>query len=126
LEQSDDKLIVGIGVNCISCPDGLPYRATHLNGKISAIELQDLIMQHLNNWVQLFETKGFLPIYCKWKEYAIGIGNNITVRLPHETLTGIFRDLSEAGALILELPDNTVKYVTAGVVFFENERNEYE
>ena len=126
LEQYDDKLIVGIGVNCTSCPDGLPYQAAHLNGKISAVELQDLIVQHLNSWMQLFEIKGFLPVYQKWKEYAIGIGKNITVRLPNETLTGIFRDLSESGALILELPDNTVKYVTAGVVFFENERNEYE
>ena len=122
LEQVDDKLIVGIGVNCISCPNDLPYPAAHLNGKISAIELQDLIMQHLNNWMQLFETKGFLSVYHEWKKYAIGIGKIITVRLPNETLTGIFRDLSESGALILELPDNTVKYVTAGVVFFENER----
>ena len=122
LEQVDDKLIVGIGVNCISCPDDLPYPAAHLNGKILAVELQDLIMQHLNNWIQLFEVKGFLSVYHEWKKYAIGIGKTITVRLPNETLTGIFRDLSESGALILELPDNTVKYVTAGVVFFENER----
>ena len=122
LEQNDDKLIVGIGVNCISCPNDLPYPVAHLNGKISAIELQDLIMQHLNNWIQLFEVKGFLSVYHEWKKYAIGIGKTITVRLPNETLTGIFRDLSESGALILELPDNTVKYVTAGVVFFENER----
>ncbi|MBR5130741.1 MAG: biotin--[Alphaproteobacteria bacterium] len=126
LEQSDEKLIVGIGINCVSCPVGLPYPAVHLNGKVSIVELQTLILQQLDKWICLFEKNGFLSIYHKWKEYAIGIGKNIVVRLPNETLTGIFRDLSESGALILELPDNTVKYVTAGVVFFENERNEYE
>ena len=126
LEQIDDKLIVGIGVNCASCPDNLPYPATHLNGMIGADQLADLILEQLTYWTGLFEIDGFKPIYDKWKSYAIGMGQTITVRLPNETLQGIFKDLSESGALLLQLPDNTVKYVTAGVVFFENERNEYE
>jgi biotin-(acetyl-CoA carboxylase) ligase len=61
-------------------------------------------------------------IYDKYKEYVIGIGKNIAVRLPNETLTGIFKDLSESGALMLELPDKSIKYVTAGVVFLSDER----
>lgn len=122
LEQVDDKLIVGIGVNCASCPDNLPYPATHLNGKIGADQLADLILEQLMYWTGLFETDGFMPIYHKWKSYAVGMGQTITVRLPNETLQGIFKDLSESGALLLQLPDNTVKHITAGVVLLD-ERN---
>lgn len=122
LEQVDDKLIVGIGVNCTSCPNDLPYPATHLNEKVSADTLQTIILDKLTYWIDLFETQCFKPIYDKYKEYVIGIGKNITVRLPNEIFTGIFKDLSESGALMLELPDNSVKYVTAGVVFLSDER----
>ena len=122
LEQVDDKLIVGIGVNCASCPDNLPYPATHLNGRIGADQLADLILEQLMYWIGLFETDGFMPIYHKWKNYAVGLGQTITVRLPNETLQGIFKDLSESGALLLQLPDNTVKHITAGVVLLD-ERN---
>ncbi len=123
LEQAEDKLIVGIGVNCQSCPDNLPYPATHLNGQIKADDLQNILLDKLTYWMDLFETEGFMPIYHKWKSYAMGIGEKISVRLPNETITGIFKDLSVSGALILTLPDKTEKQVTAGVVFFENERN---
>ena len=122
LEQVDDKLIVGIGVNCASCPDNLPYPATHLNGKIGADQLADLILEQLMYWTGLFETDGFMPIYHQWKRCAVGLGQTITVRLPNETLQGIFKDLSESGALLLQLPDNTVKHITAGVVLLD-ERN---
>ena len=122
LEQVDDKLIVGIGVNCASCPDNLPYPATHLNGKIGADQLADLILEQLMYWTGLFETDGFMPIYHKWKSYAVGMGQTITVRLPNETLQGIFKDLSESGALLLQLPDNTVKHITAGVVLLDERK----
>ena len=122
LEQVDDKLIVGIGVNCASCPDNLPYPATHLNGKIGADQLADLILEQLMYWTGLFETDGFMPIYHQWKRYAVGMGQTITVRLPNETLQGIFKDLSESGALLLQLPDNTVKHITAGVVLLDERK----
>ncbi len=122
LEQVDDKLIVGIGVNCASCPDNLPYPATHLNGRIGADQLADLILEQLMYWTGLFETDGFMPIYHKWKSYAVGLGQIITIRLPNETLQGIFKDLSESGALLLQLPDNTVKHITAGVVLLDERK----
>ena len=40
------------------------------------------------------------------------------MRLAHEELSGVFRDLDESGALILGLADGGERRVTAGEVYF--------
>lgn len=119
LERTEDRLIIGIGVNVASHPaDNLPYRAADLNGAVSVETAQDMILAKLAENMTLFETQGFAPIRDKWKKYAVGIGSKIAVHLPHEQLTGIFKDFSLSGALLLQLPDNSIKEITAGAVFF--------
>ncbi|MGN1062977.1 MAG: biotin--[acetyl-CoA-carboxylase] ligase [Alphaproteobacteria bacterium] len=121
LECLEDKLIVGIGANLISHPtQGIPYAATDFCGAVSAARAEELILDRLAVNISLFETTGFEAVRDKWKRLAVGIGTHITVRLPHERLTGIFKDLSQSGALLLQLPDDTIKEITAGVVFFDN------
>lgn len=119
LECADDKLIVGIGVNVVSHPtENLPYPATDLNGQVSPEKLSDLILETFDKYIGIFETQGFEPIYCKMKSYLKGIGHSVVVRLPNQQLNGIFKDFSQSGALILQLPDKTEREITAGSVFF--------
>ncbi len=66
------------------------------------------------NWVD----GGFASVRTAWLQRARGQGEAIEARLGEETISGIFRDLDETGALMLELPDGSIRKITAGEVFF--------
>lgn len=119
LERTEDKrIIIGIGVNIVSCPtDGMLYETASLNGQIELEKVQEKILNALAENITLFEDKGFDVIREKWVRYAEGIGQTIKVQLPTKTLVGIFKELSPQGELVLELPDKTVQKITAGDVF---------
>ncbi len=53
-----------------------------------------------------------------WLNHAHGLGEEIEVRLPRETLTGTFKDLDERGVLMLELPGGACREISAGDVYF--------
>ncbi len=120
LECVDDKLIIGIGLNVQSAPktDTL-YEATCLKEHGRAVEAEKLlsnILQNLSFMIDCFERKGFTTLRLEWLEFACGLGQSITVRLPNETVTGIFDGIDQNGALILK-QDNQARLITAGDVF---------
>lgn len=121
LETTDNLLIIGIGVNVESCPNiQTLYKTTCLKdygAEISSKELAQKILQNLKNEISLYQEKGFTPIQRQWLEYATGIGKNIEVRLPHQTMQGIFEGLDNDGALRLKTKDGTIHKITAGDVF---------
>ncbi len=120
LETTDQKLIIGIGVNIEKKPETqVLYQTTCLkdhNATLPAEELANKILQNLSFEINLFEQKGFSAIKRQWLEYATSIGSRIKVHLPKETLEGIFEGLDDTGALILK-QDTTIKYITAGDIF---------
>ena len=65
----------------------------------------------------MWQAEGFAPIRAWWMEKAAGLGEEIHVRLPHETLSGVFSDLDEGGALILKTKSGS-RRIEAGDVFF--------
>ena len=70
------------------------------------------------SWVNRWLDDGFAPVRRAWMHHAHGLGEEIEVRLPRETLTGIFKDLDERGVLVLELPDGARREISAGDVYF--------
>lgn len=120
LENQGDKIIAGIGVNVADCPnlDDMPYQAASLCHQISADEACDSILHHLGELLEIFETQGFEPIRQKWIHFAEGLHQEITVKLPHETYSGRFTQITPLGAIDLELQDKTHRLITAGDVFF--------
>lgn len=116
LENIESKLIVGIGVNCVSCPKNLPYPTAHLNACVTSQQLMDDILLYLNEMLEIFENRGFEEIRRLWLQSAVGINQSIQVQLPSKILTGIFKDLGQSGALILQLPDMQLTEITAGTV----------
>ena len=122
-------LILGIGVNIVTRPDDAPYPATrlidHLDAGGETVALKDLaplemarrldaaFWLHYDHWL----AKGFAPLRAAWLDRAAGLGEAITVRMPAETVEGVFADLDEAGRLVLHMPAGTRK-ISAGDVFF--------
>lgn len=125
LERHEEKVIAGFGVNTSSAPtQALLYKTASLNNTISNNALTQKLLNALSENLEVFKTQGFNPIYQKWLEKAAGIGTQITVRLPNESLSGIFESLTPQGAISLKINNNERRLITAGDVFFNNMQGE--
>ncbi len=108
--QEDSYLIIGMGVNVQSPPEGAACLKTDNVAKVRDVVIQNFI-QTYNQWAK----DGFTDIRQQWINHAIGIGNQITVRTAHTETKGIFSGIDHDGALIL---DGQHK-IHAGQVFFD-------
>lgn len=116
------KYVVGIGVNIKSAPRSPEIEATSLMEGVGVdVEPRVLLAKfcrHFNEWRHLWQRRGFAPVREAWLARAAGIGEAIDVRLPVETVRGVFAGLSGDGALLLDLPGGGRRVITAGAVYF--------
>ena len=117
-----DWLIVGMGVNVASAPDGATFPATSLRaegcGEVTPGEVLEGFARHFQVRANIWVEDGFAPIREEVMRYAKGVGEAITVTLGEETIEGIFADIDETGALIVEMGDGSLRTVHTGDVFF--------
>jgi len=114
------SVAVGIGVNCVSHPDGTPYPATDLatggalvtSAQLLAV-LSAAMTRRLEQWQQ---GQGFAGTRADWLKRAAGLGQEIRVRLPEREISGSFQGLDDTGHLLVSGP-NGVAAITAGEVF---------
>lgn len=114
--------VIGFGINCLSHPENLPYRATDLGvagdpAPDAAAVLAALVREmerHLATWRR---GDGFPVIRETWLGRAAGLGERITVSAPRGArLEGRFRGLDPAGRLLLDTEAGMV-VIDAGDVF---------
>lgn len=114
-------LVLGIGVNVESHPEGLAYPVTSTiaaGGKIGVEGLLERLAERLLHWYALWKRAGFAPIRERWLQIAAGLGEAVELRLDGQIVRGRFAALDPLGALLLELPDGGRRLVTAGDVFY--------
>lgn len=115
------SLAIGQGVNCLWHPTDLPYPAASLRGvgaEVTPAALFAALSESWIGWLGIWRAPaGFAAIRDAWLDRAIGLGGPITVRLPDETLHGIFDDLDRQGRLILKGADGVRKIIGFGEVF---------
>ena len=125
---ADPFVVLGIGVNIVSHPANTPYPATDLLANGAApISSQALLERILAAFAPLYDAwaaEGFASLLPAWKRRAAGLGQPIDVRLEHETVSGLFKDLEPDGTLRLGLSDGTERRIAAGDVYFPNMRPE--
>lgn len=133
LESKADKaqrlewLVIGLGVNVASFPaenTRLPATSLHFEGcatDVTAVDLLEAFARHMLAWINAWLDEGFAPVREAWLRHAHGRGETIEVRLPRETLTGVFDDLDPNGALVLRLPDGSTRRIAAGDVYLPGE-----
>jgi len=121
-EGEPGPIILGVGVNLQSRPESGLYPTISLaeaGCPISAPgELLERFAARLLSCYELWRRDGFAPLREAWLTRAIGLGEQVEVRLDRETLSGRFEALDETGALALALPDGGRRLVAAGDVFF--------
>lgn len=114
-----DFLIAGVGVNLASAPKDARYPATDLRSEaenpVSPEQALEGFARHFLTWVSRWTNDGFAPVREAWRARAAHLGKEIEVRLPNETLTGVFADLGANGELLLDTAGGR-RIVTAGDV----------
>ncbi len=97
--------VIGIGVNCVAHPDGLPYPATNLlaHGFSIAREalfeaLADAMAAKIDVWAS---GAGFTAVRSAWLERAAGLGAPIEVVAGERRLSGVFQTIDRDGRLVL-------------------------
>ncbi len=116
-----DWLVLGLGANVASYPKESRYPATSLRFEgvprdVDEVDLLEAFGRAFLNWASRWLEDGFAPLRTAWLRHAERLGEEIEVRLPNQTLTGVFRDLDAEGHLLLER-DGRVTPIAAGEVF---------
>jgi BirA family biotin operon repressor/biotin-[acetyl-CoA-carboxylase] ligase len=113
-------VVIGIGVNCASHPDGTPYPAADLAAAGASVTpmrlLQALATAMQRRLAQWDRGQNFAATRADWLKRAAGLGQSINVRLPEREFTGLFEGLDDAGHLLVRGPAG-VTTVSAGEVF---------
>jgi BirA family biotin operon repressor/biotin-[acetyl-CoA-carboxylase] ligase len=115
-------LAIGIGVNLKAFPEDTETPATSIAAQgLPAPSPQDALLDLADcfaKWYEAWREAGFVPVREAWLARAYGLGSRIRVRLAREETAGVFRDIDDAGALVLALPGGVTRTIAAGEVFF--------
>lgn len=115
-------IVFGVGVNIVSAPTDLEYKAARLidygSGETpSPLIFLEALDGRFSHWREVWRQDGFASIRRHWLDRAARLGEVIEVRLTDRQRSGRFKGLSEEGALILAT-DEGDELITAGAVFF--------
>jgi BirA family biotin operon repressor/biotin-[acetyl-CoA-carboxylase] ligase len=116
-------VIVGSGVNLISCPPDTPYPATWLarEGFAAALTPQAVLETYLaalDYWLRRWQEAGFGAVRRAWLTRGFGLGGEIRLRLDRGELKGRFLDLTDTGSMLLEQAGGRRREIAAGEVFY--------
>ena len=131
LEAKPGRVLIGIGINIVSHPDGGNIPATHLLEHLEgtardgiaaspnkAENLLQILAEEFEKSFRHHLAYGFSATRAAWTALAPAIPGPVTVRLPNETFAGQAQSLLENGALRVVTDNGTIRDVHAGDVFF--------
>ena len=115
-------VVVGIGVNLATAPEGLPYPATCLAARGFIVHPERMLAVLSDAWIS-FERlwnggRGMPQIRELWLAKAAGRGANISVSVGERVVEGVFETLDDSGRLILRKADGSKIAIAAGEVHF--------
>ncbi len=115
-------VVIGIGVNLASAPDGLPFPATCLAARGFIVHPERMFTALSDAWTS-FErlwdgARGMPQIRDLWLAKAAGRGQPVSVTIGDRVVAGIFETLDETGRLILRGEGDAEFAIAAGEVHF--------
>ena len=122
LPSGRQAVAIGIGVNVVAAPEGLPYPATSLAALGASRTAEDVFDALSDAWVDTFgmwnDGRGIGDVLTHWRASAAGIGAPVAVQQDGDVLRGIFETIDDDGRLIIRADDNRRIAITAGDVHF--------
>jgi BirA family biotin operon repressor/biotin-[acetyl-CoA-carboxylase] ligase len=120
-------VIVGVGVNVNVAPGAFPPAIAEsatslrivLGREISRPQLLAAILLEMEESYLLWLSAGFDLFRETWRQLSVLKGRTVIVTLHDEPIEGRVVDLSPLGALILQLPDGSLREIFSGDVHVE-------
>ena len=101
-----DWLAIGLGLNLAHHPDNTPYPATslvaYMDTPANNLAALEILARAFDDVFRQWRNGGFGPVLQAWRAVAHGLGGPIVATLENEQFEGIFKDIDEKGALILQ------------------------
>lgn len=115
-------IVVGIGVNVVAAPQGVPYPATSLTDMGLPLTAEDVFEVLSDAWVDAFslwdDGRNVRAILDAWRASAAGIGAPVAVSQDGVVRRGVFETIDSTGRLIIRDDKGTRFPITAGDVHF--------
>ncbi|NIP67208.1 biotin--[acetyl-CoA-carboxylase] ligase [Candidatus Bathyarchaeota archaeon] len=119
-----DFVVVGLGVNSNvdldSLPDTLRGSVTslkeELKGEINQQEFLRALLEKLEQYYKLFIQMEFDSILEEWRRLATLLGRYVEITSLDEKIKGQVVDVDQNGALMIRLPDGSLKRFVSGEV----------
>ncbi|MDB5505688.1 MAG: biotin--[acetyl-CoA-carboxylase] ligase [Devosia sp.] len=122
LPEGRHAVAVGLGVNIVAAPTGLPYPATCLSEIGTLADAETMFETLSDSWVEIFglwnDGRGVADVLELWRQLAAGLGADVAVNRDGVVLRGIFETIDPGGRLILRAADDERIAITAGDVHF--------
>lgn len=118
VELEDDTAVVGVGVNVVAAPDGLPYPATCVfacGGTADAEAVLARLLDALAGWLGTWRRDGFAAVRTAWLGRGPAVGEPVRIRRGQEIDTGTFAGLDADGALLVADARGTRRVVAGDV-----------
>jgi BirA family biotin operon repressor/biotin-[acetyl-CoA-carboxylase] ligase len=117
-------LVIGIGVNLAAAPsldDPDAWAPTSVAAECGAApdpdHALDLLAAAFDRHARQFEAHGFLPVRAAWLARAARLGRQVTARLPNSAVTGVFVDVDDEGAIVLNTANGEQRIAAAEIHF---------
>ena len=122
LPDGRQAIAIGIGVNVVAAPQGLPYPATSLTALGVQRGAEEVFEALSDAWTETFglwnDGRGIGDVLGHWRLSAAGIGAPVAVNQNGDVVRGIFESIDDAGRLIVRVEDDRRIAITAGDVHF--------
>jgi BirA family biotin operon repressor/biotin-[acetyl-CoA-carboxylase] ligase len=116
------SVVIGIGVNVLHKPDGVPYPVTSLAENKADVDAETLFTALADAWVDQEslwnDGRGFAAVRDLWLERAAGLGAPIAVKIGSDVFRGTFETIDDEGRLIVRAGDGSSRAISAGEVHF--------
>jgi len=120
--DSGQAVAVGLGVNIVSAPEGVPYptTATALLGGTgdAGVVLTALGDEWARQYARWDEGRGLENVLADWRSLAHGMGGPVGAQVKGQPVSGIFEDIDVTGRLLIRDGFGKQTAIGAGEVFF--------
>ena len=115
-------VVIGIGVNVVHVPKGLPYPTACLATVGCEADAESLFLTLSAEWVRAYDLwageGGFSAIRELWLARAAGLGGAVAIRTDGGVTRGTFETIDEHGQLVVQGEGGATHRISAGEVHF--------
>jgi BirA family biotin operon repressor/biotin-[acetyl-CoA-carboxylase] ligase len=117
---SEVTVVIGIGINLVSHPDGLGRAATHVAAhgvQVTPEAMLGHLAEAMQRWLGSWECgRGFAQVRAAWLRHGGVPGESLSVDTGRERIAGTFVDLDASGALVMREASGVERKLTFGDV----------